>query len=59
MAFEWQRAQAYQLLALNEEMFRKGHISRDEHDFIRRLQAEKLTNLHTRGTIGTRPNDLY
>ena len=59
MAFEWQRAQAYQLLALNEEMFRQGHISRYEHDFIRRLQAEKLTNLHPRGTIGTRPNDLY
>lgn len=59
MAFEWQRAQAYQLLALNEEMFRQGHISRHEHDFIRRLQAEKLTNLHPRGTMRTRPNDLY
>lgn len=59
MAFEWQRAQAYQLLVLNEEMFRKGHIFRYEYNFIRRLQAEKLTNLHPRGTMRTRPNDLY
>ena len=27
MTTEFQRAQAYQILALNEEMFKKGHIS--------------------------------
>ena len=59
MTTEFQRAQAYQILALNEEMFKNRHISREEHDFVRRLQTEKLTNLHGRGTIPSRANDLY
>lgn len=53
-----QRAQAYQILALNDEMLRGGHISREEYEFVRRLQAQKLTNLHGRGTIGARKQDL-
>lgn len=53
-----QRAQAYQILALNDEMLRGGHISREEHEFVRRLQAQKLTNLHGRGTIEVRKQDL-
>lgn len=53
-----QRAQAYQILALNDEMLRGGHISREEHEFVRRLQAQKLTNLHRRGTIEVRKQDL-
>lgn len=52
------RGQVYQILALNDEMFRGGHISREEHDFIRRLQAKKLTNMHGSGTIKAKGNDL-
>ncbi len=52
------RGQVYQILALNDEMLKGGHISREEHDFVRRLQAKKLTNLHGRGTIRTRGNDV-
>ena len=52
------RGQVYQILALNDEMLKGGHISREEHDFVRRLQAKKLTNLHGRGTIKTRGNDV-
>lgn len=50
------RAQAYQVLALNDEMFKNGYVSREEHDFIRRLQAKKLTNLALPGTIGSGNN---
>lgn len=46
-----QRAQVYQVLALNDEMLKNGYISRDEHDFVRRLQVKKLTILHPRATI--------
>ena len=53
-----QRAQAYQIRSRNEEMLRGGHISREEHEFGRRLQAQKLTNLHGRGTIEARKQDL-
>ena len=52
------RGQVYQILAVNDEMLKGGHISREEHDFVRRLQAKKLTNLHGRGTIRTRGNDV-
>lgn len=52
------RGQVYQILALNDQMLKGGHISREEHDFVRRLQAKKLTNLHGRGTIRTRGNDV-
>ncbi|MFQ6840727.1 MAG: hypothetical protein ACLRSJ_02445 [Agathobaculum sp.] len=52
------RGQVYQILALNDEMLKGGHISREEHDFVRRLQAKKLTNLHGRGTIRARGNDV-
>ena len=52
------RGQVYQILALNDQMLKGGHISRAEHDFVRRLQAKKLTNLHGRGTIRTRGNDV-
>ena len=52
------RGQIYQILALNDEMYKNGHVSREEHDFVRRLQAKKLTNLHGRGTIRTRGNDV-
>ena len=52
------RGQVYQILALNDEMLKGGHISREEHDFVRRLQAKKLTNLHGRGTIEVRKQDL-
>lgn len=50
--------QIYQILALNEEMYKNGHVSREEHDFVQRLQAKKLTNLHGRDTIGALKNDL-
>ena len=52
------RGQVYQILALNDQLLKGGHISREEHDFVRRLQAKKLTNLHGRGTIRTKGNDV-
>lgn len=52
------RGQVYQILALNDEMLKGGHISREEHDFIQRLQAKKLTNMHGSGTIKAKGNDL-
>lgn len=52
------RGQVYQILALNDEMLKGGHISREEHDFVRRLQAKKLTNLHGRATMNSTRNDL-
>ena len=39
---ELERAQVYQILALNDEMLRSGCITRDEHDFVRPLQTDKL-----------------
>lgn len=47
----FQRAQAYQILALNDEMFKNGYISREEHDYVRHIQSKKLTNLPTPVTI--------
>lgn len=52
------RGQIYQILALNDEMYKNGHVSREEHDFVRRLQAKKLTNLNGRGTIEVTRTDL-
>ena len=52
------RGQIYQILALNEEMYKNGYVSREEHDFIRHLQAKMLTNLHARGTMNTTRTDL-
>ena len=48
MNYEFQRAQVYQILALNDEMLRSGCITRDEHDFVRHLQTDKLAKLHGR-----------
>lgn len=45
------RGQIYQILALNEEMYKKGYISREEHDFVCGLQAKKLTNLQGYDTM--------
>ena len=42
----FQRAQAYQILALNDEMLKNGYISREEHDYVRRIQVKKLTKQH-------------
>lgn len=52
------RGQIYQILALNEEMYKNGYVSREEHDFVRRLQAKKLTNLHGRSTMEASKTDL-
>ena len=53
MTNNFQCAQIYQILALNDEMLRSGCITRDEHDFVRHLQTDKLTRLH--GRDGTHP----
>lgn len=45
MAKELQRAQVYQILALNDVMLQNGCISPAEHAFVRHLQTEKLTKL--------------
>lgn len=47
----FQRAQTYQILALNDEMLKNGYISREEHDYVRRIQVKKLTNLSIPGTM--------
>lgn len=52
------RGQIYQILALNEEMYKNGYVSREEHDFVRHLQVKKLTNLHGRGTMEASKTDL-
>lgn len=52
------RGQVYQILALNDEMLKNGYISREEHDFVRCLQAKKLTNLKGDGTMETFKTDL-
>lgn len=52
------RGQIYQILALNNEMYKNGHVSREEHDFVQRLQVKKLTNLHGRGTMEATRTDL-
>ena len=54
MNYEFQRAQVYQILALNDEMLRSGCITRDEHDFVRHLQTDKLSELHGRDSAQSR-----
>ena len=46
MTVEFQLAQVYQILALNDAMLRSGCITRDEHDFVRQVQTDKLAELH-------------
>ena len=55
---ELERAQVYQILALNDEMLRSGCITRDEHDFVRHLQTDKLSKLHGRAVVSTRGTSL-
>ena len=47
MHTEFQCAQIYQILALNDEMLQSGCITRDEHDFVRQLQTDKLSRLRS------------
>ena len=49
MTNSFQCAQIYQILALNDEMLKSGCITRDEHDFVRHVQTDKLSKLHGRG----------
>lgn len=58
MTREFECAQVYQILALNDVMLQSGSISRDAHDFVRRVQTEKLTKLHGRGTLNARGADF-
>lgn len=58
MTREFECAQVYQILALNDAMLQNGSISRDAHDFVRRVQTEKLTKLHGRGTLNARGVDF-
>lgn len=58
MTREFECAQIYQILALNDAMLQNGSISRDAHDFVRRVQTEKLTKLHGRGTLNARDVDF-
>ncbi len=58
MNYEFQRAQVYQILALNDEMLRSGCITRDEHDFVRHLQTDKLSKLHGRDSVQSRGTAL-
>ena len=45
MTVEFQQAQVYQILALNDEMLKSGCITRDEHDFVRQVQTDRLAAL--------------
>ena len=47
MTNNFQCAQIYQILALNDEMLKSDCITRDEHDFVRHVQTDKLTRLHS------------
>ena len=47
MTNNFQCAQIYQILALNAEMLKSGCITRAEHDFVRHVQTDKLTRLHS------------
>ncbi len=58
MDYFLQQGQIYQILALNDEMLKNGHISLEEHDFVRRLQVKKLTNLYGRGTISAKAKQI-
>lgn len=58
MTNNFQCAQIYQILALNDEMLKSGCITRDEHDFVRHLQTDKLTRLHGRDSAHPRGTAL-
>lgn len=58
MTNNFQCAQIYQILALNDEMLRSGCITRDEHDFVRHVQTDKLSKLHDRAVISPRGTSL-
>ena len=47
MTNNFQCAQIYQILALNDEMMKSGCITRHEHDFVRHEQTDTLTRLHS------------
>ena len=58
MTNSFQCAQIYQILALNDEMLKSGCITRDEHDFVRHVQTDKLSKLHVRAVVSTRGTSL-
>ena len=58
MTNNFQCAQIYQILALNDEMLKSGCITRDEHDFVRHVQTDKLTRLNGRTVVGTHGTGL-
>ena len=58
MTNSFQCAQIYQILALNDEMLKSGCITRDEHDFVRHVQTDKLSELHGRAVVSTRGTSL-
>ena len=58
MTNSFQCAQIYQILALNDEMLKSGCITRDEHDFVRHVQTDKLSKLHRRAVVSTRGTSL-
>lgn len=47
MNYGFECAQVYQILALNDEMLKSGCITRDEYDFVRHVQTDKLTKLRS------------
>ena len=59
MTNNFQCAQIYQILALNDEMLKSGCITRDEHDFVRHVQTDKLTRLHGRDSAHPRGTALH
>lgn len=58
MTHNFQCAQIYQILALNDEMLKSGCITRDEHDFVRHVQTDKLTRLNGRAIVSTHGTGL-
>ena len=58
MTNSFQCAKIYQILALNDEMLKSGCITRDEHDFVRHVQTDKLSKLHGRAVVSTRGTSL-
>ena len=47
MTNNFQCAQIYQNIALNDETLKSGCITLDEHDCVRHVQTDKLTRLHS------------
>lgn len=46
MTVEFQQAQVYQILRSTMPCCGSGCITRDEHDFVRQVQTDKLAELH-------------